>query len=193
MIVRGGFQGRSQGRGGMGLGRGRGQLIYYNYGGPGHYAWDCTNPTRISCTYCKQFDHELIDFPTLIAQICEKRPVPPTMTQNVQMMRFEPRDEDTNVNTVLRSGTTTGEEKGNLTKDDAGVGRETYLEARESFVEVFTRGSRYHPKPDRDPLMLTTFLETCIKLLHDNRVVKGLQELINICTWWSEPCVVRKL
>jgi len=46
-----------------------------------------------------------------------------------------------------------------------------------------------------DPSMLTTFLETYMKLLHDNKVVKGLQELINICagTTSGEPCVFRKI
>jgi len=29
--------------------------------------------------------------------------------------------------------------------------------------------------------MITTFLETCIKLLHDSKAVKRLQELINQC------------
>ena len=29
--------------------------------------------------------------------------------------------------------------------------------------------------------MITTFLETCMKLLCDSKVVKGLQELINRC------------
>lgn len=64
------------------------------------------------------------------------------MTQNVQMMRSEPRDEDPKVKMVLRSGTTIGEDKGNLTKEDTGVGRETYMEARESFAEVSTPGNR---------------------------------------------------
>jgi hypothetical protein len=32
-----------------------------------------------------------------------------------------------------------------------------------------------------DPSMLTTFLETCMKLLRDSKAVKGLQELINRC------------
>lgn len=66
-IAQGGLQGRGRGWGGMGSGRGREQRIYYNCGGPRDYTWDCTNPTRISCTYCEQFDHELIDCPTLIA------------------------------------------------------------------------------------------------------------------------------
>jgi len=88
----------------MGPGSCQGQLICFNCGGPGHYVWDCTNPTRVSCPYCEQFDHELIDFPMLLAQIREKRKAPPTTTQNVQMIRAEPRDEESKVNTVLRSG-----------------------------------------------------------------------------------------
>lgn len=46
-----------------------------------------------------------------------------------------------------------------------------------------------------DPCMLTTFLETCMKLLCDSKVVKGLQELINKCTGTTpgEPLVVQKI
>ena len=42
--------------------------------------------------------------------------------------------------------------------------------------------------------MLTTFLETCMKLLRDSKDVKGLQELINRCTRTApgEPHVMRK-
>ena len=90
------------------------------------------------------------------------------------MMRSEPHEEHPKVNMVLRSDTTTGADRRSSSKEDAGVGKETYLEARESFVEVSTPCSRDQPEPVRDPLMITTFLETCIKLIHDNRVVKGL-------------------
>lgn len=44
-----------------------------------------------------------------------------------------------------------------------------------------------------DPSMLTTFLETCMKLLRDNKAVKGLQELITRCTGSSELRMVWKL
>ena len=46
-----------------------------------------------------------------------------------------------------------------------------------------------------DPSMLTTFLETCMKLLRDNKALKGLQELITKCarTTLGEPHVVQKL
>lgn len=32
-----------------------------------------------------------------------------------------------------------------------------------------------------DPFVLTTFLETCMKLLRDSKAVEGLQELIKKC------------
>jgi len=96
----------------MGPRRGCGQLICYNCGGPRHYVRDCTNPTRISCSYCAQFDLEVVDCPTLIAQMCEKGVLQLPPTQNIQMMRSESCEEDLNVNMMLRSGMTTGEDKG---------------------------------------------------------------------------------
>jgi len=78
--VHGGFQGQGRGWGGMGLGGGRGQLICYNCGGPGHYPWDCTNSTQISCPYYEQFDHVLLDCPMLLAKIHEKGTTPPMTT-----------------------------------------------------------------------------------------------------------------
>lgn len=155
-----GFQGRGRGWGGMRPGRGQGQLICYNCRGPGHYARDFTNPTWISCPYCEKFDHDLLDCPMLLAQISEKRTTPPTMTQNVQMIRSEPCDEEYKVNMVLRGDAT--------------------LEGDQS--EMY-----------KGPSMLTTFLETCMKLLRDNRVVKGLEEVINSYARWGEPCIVRRM
>ncbi len=58
------------------------------------------------------------------------------------MMRSEPCDEDPQVNMLLRSGMAIGEDKKNLSKDDTRVGKETYLEARESFAEVSTPGGK---------------------------------------------------
>lgn len=67
----------------MGPGRGCGQLICYNYGGPGHYARDCTDLMRLSCSYYAQFDHEVVDCPTLIAQMREKGVLQPTLMQDI--------------------------------------------------------------------------------------------------------------
>jgi len=89
-------------------------------------------------------------------------------------MRSEPHKEDPKVNMVLRSGMAIEVDRRSLSKEDAGVGKD-------------------QPEPVRDPSVITTFLETCITLLRDNRTVKGLQELINRYTGWNEPCVVRKL
>jgi len=39
------------------------------------------------------------------------------------------------------------------------------MEAKKSFVEAFTSSSKDQIEPRMDPSMLTTFLETCMKLL----------------------------
>ena len=45
--------------------------------------------------------------------------------------------------------------------------------------------------------MLTTFLKTCMELLHDIKAMKGLQELINKCSGKENSleghCIVRKI
>jgi len=68
-----------------------------------------------------------------------------------------------------------------------------FTEVRKSSTEASTSGSKDQPEPEMDPSMLTTFLETCMKLLCDNKVVKGLQELITRCMGLGEPCVVQKM
>ena len=67
---------------------------------------------RISCWYFTEFDHEAEDYPLLIVKMREKVVLQPPPTQNLQMMRSEPREEDPNVNMMLRSSMTTGEDKG---------------------------------------------------------------------------------
>lgn len=125
----------------------------------------------------------------------ERGVLQPTPTQNIQMMRYEPRKEDPNVNMVLKSSMTIGEDKGKQPEEDTWVRKapikepefdlehekETFMEAKKSFTEASTSGSKDQPEPGMDPYMLTTFLETCMKLLHDNKAVKGLQELIIRC------------
>lgn len=69
------------------------------------------------------------------------------------------------------------------------------MEAKKSFAKTSTSGSKDKPDHEMDQSMLTTFLETCMKLLHDSKVVKGLQELIKRCTenTLGELRVVRKI
>jgi len=108
--------------------------------------------------------------------------------QNIQMMRSELREEYPNVNMVLRSGVTIGEDKGKQLEEDTwvrkaptkepqidlGRAKDTFMEAKKSFMEASTLGSKDQPETGMDPSMLTTFLETCMKLLHNNKAIKGL-------------------
>jgi len=48
------------------------------------------------------------------------------------------------------------------------------MEAKKSFTEASTSRSNDKPDKEMDPSMLTTFLETCMKLLRDSKAVKGL-------------------
>ena len=156
----------------MGPGRGRRQLICYNYEGPGHYTRDCTNLMRIYCSYYAQFDHEMIDCPMLIAQMHEKWVLQPPLNRNIQMMRSKPCEEYPNVKMILRSGVTTEEDKGKQPEEDTWVckapkkepefdlehTKETFMEAKKSFAEASTSGSKDQPELGMDPSMLTTFL-----------------------------------
>lgn len=149
----------------------------------------------------------MVDYLTLITQMHKKGVLQPTPTQNVQMMKSEPLKEDPRVNMVLRSGIAI---KGDAWKQSAedkkghdAPTREIEFEveqvkkmpkeAQKSFMEVSTPGRRNQIEPGMDPSMLTTFLETCMKLLCDNGAVKGLQELITKCTGSGEPRIIRKL
>ena len=49
------------------------------------------------------------------------------------------------------------------------------MEAKKSFVEASTSGSKDKLELEMDPSMITNFLETCMKLLCNNKVVKGMQ------------------
>jgi len=69
--------------------------------------------------------------------------------------------------------------------------KETCKEAKKSFTEASTLGSKDQLESGMDPSMLTTFFDTCIKLLRDNKAVKGLQELITRCTGSGEPRTVQ--
>jgi len=101
-------------------------------------------------------------------------------------MRSEPREEDPNVNMMLRSGMKMGDDKGKKPEETRWVckaptkepefdlerAKETFMEAKKSFMEASTSGRKDQLEPRMDTSMLTTFLETCMKLLHDNKLVK---------------------
>ena len=69
------------------------------------------------------------------------------------------------------------------------------MEAKKSFADASTSGSKDRTKPEMYPYMLLTFLETCMKLLRESKAIKGLQELINRSTRTAigEPHVVQKI
>lgn len=71
--------------------------------------------------------------------------------------------------------------------------KETFMEAKKSFMEASTSGNKDQLEIEMDPSMITTFLETCMKLLCDSKAMKGLQELITRCVGSGEPHIVQKL
>lgn len=71
--------------------------------------------------------------------------------------------------------------------------KETFMEAKKSFMKASTSSSKDKIELEMDPSMLTTFLETCMKFLRDSKAVKRLQELITRCAGSEEPRVVQKL
>ena len=89
---------------------------------------------------------------------------------------------------MLRSGITTGDDKGKQIEESVWVHKaptkepefdlkyvkETFMEAKKSFTKASTSGSKDQLEPEMDPSMITTFLETCMKLLCNNKAVKGL-------------------
>lgn len=121
--------------------------------------------------------------------------------QNTQMMRVEPCEEDQRINIVLRSGMTTGVDKGKKHEEygwvrkvaekeldfDLDRAKETFMEAKKNFAEASTSRSQEKmpgtsATQEVDPSILATFLKTCMKILHDHKVVEGLQELTEKCT-----------
>ena len=74
--------------------------------------WECMNQSHPSCQYCTQFDHTIEKCPILMANMQEKKAQPQHPTQNLQMMKAEPCEEDPNVNIMLRSRIATGDNKG---------------------------------------------------------------------------------
>lgn len=115
-------------------------------------------------------------------------------------MRAEPYEENQNINIVLRSGIKTGTDNGKKPEEEGWVRKvaekevdfdlnhtkETFLEAKKNFVEASTSGSQEkkletNVLQEVDPSILATFLKTCMKLLRDQKVVKGLQDLIDKC------------
>jgi hypothetical protein len=103
-------------------------------------------------------------------------------------------------------GATTGEDKGKQPEEDTWVrkaptkepefdlerAKETFMEAKKSFAEVSTSGSK--DQLSRNGSFYANYLfRDMHESLRDNKAVKGLQELITRCAGSGEPRVVRKL
>jgi len=118
----------------------------------------------------------------------EKGVLQATPTQNIQMMPSEPGKEDPSINMVLRSDATI---EGNMWQKHAEDGKsrnaptkepnseteqvmKTSGEAQRSVVEASTPSTRDQTESRLDPSMITTILETCMKLLCDSKPIKGL-------------------
>lgn len=116
--------------------------------------------------------------------------------QKLQMIRVEPNEEDPNVNIMLRSGLTIGDDKGKQPEEDGWVRKapkkeisfdlehvkETFMEAKKSFAKASTLRKQNKvletsATREVDPSMVTMFLETCMKLLSDIEAMKCLQEM----------------
>ena len=108
----------------------------------------------------------------------EKKTQPQQPTQNLQMMRVEPRKEDQSINIMLRSGMTTSTDKGKQFEEEGWVykalkkeagfdldhAKETFMEAKKSFTEASTSGSRDKVQETNVPkrLIPLSLLRFCI-------------------------------
>jgi len=89
-------------------------------------------------------------------RLCDKGALQPPPTQSLQMMRFDSCEKDLNVNIVLWSGITTGDDKGKQPEESTWVHKapmkepkfdlertmETFMEAKRSFADASTLGSK---------------------------------------------------
>jgi len=105
---------------------------------------------------------------------------------------------------MLRNDTATGEDTGKQPDESTWVCKapakelefelecvkETFMEVKKSFTEASTSSCKDQLESRMDPSMQTTSLETCMKLLRESKVVKGLQELIIRCVGLGEPHIV---
>lgn len=137
--------------------------------------------------------------------------------QNIQMMRSEQRKDDPRINTLTQSGTTTREDKAedknpeadtcvrkareNNTGFDLQEEKANFLEAKKSFVDIGDLTSNMQmqlvPKKNAPEVgtamenpnstVLKSFLQTCMKLLRDQKAVEGLQKLIDNCASKENP------
>ncbi len=180
-------------------GRGRGQIICQNCNQLGHYARDFQNPT-MTCQYYKVVDDVIEKCPQLIAKIQERNPSP---TQNVQMITVKKRPIPA-LNVVTRSGVTTQVQNKRKQIEEPWVRKtlekilafdvrrekDTFMQARKDFahpnmsvgVTQQERQQLQFQEASSDKVStLTSFLQSCMKLLRNQNAVVELQKVIESC------------
>lgn len=133
------------------------------------------------------------------------------------MMWSEPHEDNPRISIVTWSGVATGEDRvegKNLVVDtwvrkagekniwfDLQKEKENFLEVKKIFIDprasklmTQTQLQPWKNTPEvgttmenLDSTVLKSFLEMCMKLLRDQKVVEGLQELINNCATKEKP------
>lgn len=132
-----------------------------------------------------------------------------TTHKNIQMMTVEPREYEPHINIVTKSGATSRDDKGKKKVEETWVRKttekapgfsiqkekETFMGAKWSLMNdrasTFSTQLKLMPTKDcdkvstpmqeLDPSILKSCLQICVKLLRNQKVFEGLQEMIDSC------------
>ena len=159
----------------------------------GHVSRDCQNPTT-TCRYCRAVDHVIEQCPQLIAKIQEINSTP---TQNLHMIFVEKKPAPA-INVVTRSGAMMhiqpAEKQDWVRQAPVKVptfeierGKETFMETQKDFGDSTTavepaqphqQQSQPHEASTDNISTLSSFLQSCLKLLRNQNALSELQKVI---------------
>ncbi len=152
----------------------------------------------MTCRYCKEVDHVIEQCPQLIAKMQERNATP---TQNVQMIAVEKRPVPA-LHVVTQSGAMAQvQNKGKLVEEpwvrktpekipafDVAREKGTFMEARKDFADpdmsvgVTQQQRQQLQEASSDKVStLTSFLQSCMKLLRKQNALVELQKVIESC------------